>query len=124
MDKLTSHHHTQVHAHTHTLSPDHLSNIGGDEVTYELFGVVVDCTALLNSRHDGRKIVICQNHLWRTERERERVRRGERERRREGQRERRGAQRERGGREGEGERERVRRGEREGRREGGEKERQ
>merc|ERR1712131_411355 len=42
---------------------DDLANVGGDEVSDELFHVVVDGSALLNSRHDGREVVVSQDHL-------------------------------------------------------------
>merc|ERR1719419_1843623 len=42
---------------------DDLTNVGGDEVTDELLHVVVDSSALLNSRHNGREVVVSQDHL-------------------------------------------------------------
>ena len=52
-------------------SPDHLSDVGGDEVTDELLGVVVDGTTFLHSRHNGGKVVVSQDHFWGTEREKQ-----------------------------------------------------
>ena len=46
-------------------SPDHLSNVGGDEITNELLHVVVDGAALLNGGHDGGEVVVSQYHLRR-----------------------------------------------------------
>lgn len=44
-------------------SPDNLAYVGGNEVANELFHVVVDGSALLNSRHNGGEVVISQDHL-------------------------------------------------------------
>ena len=44
-------------------SPDDLTDIGGDEVADELFHVVVDSSTLLNSSHNGREVVVSQDHL-------------------------------------------------------------
>lgn len=44
-------------------SPDDLTNVGGDEVADELLHVVVDSSALLNSSHNGREVVVSQDHL-------------------------------------------------------------
>ena len=44
-------------------SPDDLAYVGGDEVADELLHVVVDGSALLNSRHNGREVVVSQDHL-------------------------------------------------------------
>lgn len=43
--------------------PNNFSNIGRDEVTDELFSVVVNGSSLLHCCHDGRKVVICQHHF-------------------------------------------------------------
>lgn len=44
-------------------SPDDLAHIRGDEVADELLHVVVDSSALLNSSHNGREVVVSQDHL-------------------------------------------------------------
>lgn len=44
-------------------SPDDLTDVGGDEVADELLHVVVDSSALLNSSHNGREVVVSQDHL-------------------------------------------------------------
>lgn len=44
-------------------SPDDLAHIRGDEVADELLHVVVNGSALLNSRHNGREVVVSQDHL-------------------------------------------------------------
>ena len=43
--------------------PNDFTNIGRDEVTDELFSVIVNGSSLLHSCHDGRKVVICQHHF-------------------------------------------------------------
>ena len=43
--------------------PNDFSDIGRDEVTDELFGVIVNGSSLLHCSHNGRKVVICQNHF-------------------------------------------------------------
>ena len=47
--------------------PNNFSNIGRDEVTDELFGVIVNGSSLLHCCHDGRKVVICQYHFYEME---------------------------------------------------------
>ena len=44
-------------------SPDNLSYIGGDEVSDELFGVVVNGSSFSHSRNNGGKVVISQDHF-------------------------------------------------------------
>ena len=61
---ISSHSSSHTHPHIVTPSPDHLSDVGRYKVAYELFGVVVDGSALLYSRHNGREVVVRQNHLW------------------------------------------------------------
>ena len=43
--------------------PDDLSDVGGDEVTDELFHVVVDGASLFHSGHNGGEVIISQDHL-------------------------------------------------------------
>ena len=42
---------------------DDLTNVGGDQVTDELFHVVVDGTAFLNGGDNGGKVIISQDHF-------------------------------------------------------------
>jgi len=44
-------------------SPDDLTDVGGDKVADELLHVVVDSSALLNSSHNGREVVVSEDHL-------------------------------------------------------------
>lgn len=46
-----------------TISPDDFTNVGGDEVPDELLHVVVDGSAFLNGCHNGREVVVSQDHL-------------------------------------------------------------
>lgn len=43
--------------------PDDLADVGGDEVANKLLHVVVNGSALLNSRHNAGEVVIGQDHL-------------------------------------------------------------
>ena len=43
--------------------PNDFSDIGRDEVTDELFSVIVNGSSLLHCCHYGRKVVICQYHF-------------------------------------------------------------
>lgn len=43
--------------------PDNFPNIGGDQVSDELFHVVINGTSFFHSSHNCGEIVICQNHF-------------------------------------------------------------
>jgi len=45
------------------ISPDNLANVGRNQVADELLGVVKDRAALLNSRNNGGKVVVSENHV-------------------------------------------------------------
>jgi len=42
---------------------DDLSDVGRDEIAYELLHVVVDGASFLNRGHYRREVVVCQDHL-------------------------------------------------------------
>lgn len=44
--------------------PYDLSYVGGDEVSDELFHVVVDSTAFLYRGHNGGEVIVSQHHLY------------------------------------------------------------
>lgn len=44
-------------------SPDDLAYVRGDKIADELLHVVVNGSAFLNSGHDGREVVVSQDHL-------------------------------------------------------------
>lgn len=44
-------------------TPDDLSNVGRDEVSDELLGVLVDRAALLDGGLDCRKVIVSKNHV-------------------------------------------------------------
>ena len=56
-------HRDESFRHTQNDRQDDLSDIGGDEISDELFRVLIDRSSLLDGTFDGREIVVRENHI-------------------------------------------------------------